>query len=247
MFNLWRNRNGKHRRSDQAQDGDSGSHAGSGGGPGAWVAPAVYSTWGADYTGGGPTRASNHGLSLALLNQIQAQAVAQQQAHAQIMQKILLTSRETREPFKAKIPRTDPEIGEIAAYRIWKNDNGVLRSITQSTPWFPGQIMKAEFNGDDEAGYAAGIYAMRTVGDALEMAREYEMYWRNPFQETIRHALDAVIGKVHLWGEVVEHEHGYRAEYCKIVSFLKAPPEIVKAYDVPLRTHWYTRDENASR
>ncbi len=48
-----------------------------------------------------------------------------------------------------------------------------------------------------------GVYAWKTKRAALEQMAHYE---------------GGIVGRVALWGEVVEHERGYRAEFGKVVS-----------------------------
>jgi hypothetical protein len=57
-----------------------------------------------------------------------------------------------------------------------------------------------------------GVYAVKVKGDVLhEFARDPPWSW-DLNDEAV------VLGKVELWGEVVEHEDGYRAEFAAINS-----------------------------
>jgi len=105
--------------------------------------------------------------------------------------------------------------GEINAFRAWRvHSDGLLHSmhITHYV-WTPNGIEKAEL--DNPYG-GCGIHAYKT----LERAKsEYGV-----------NSSGTVYGKVALWGEVIEHEWGYRAQYAKITQII----EIVK----PSRTIW---------
>lgn len=74
----------------------------------------------------------------------------------------------------------------------WKPDANVAHAVPSS------------FNGN-------GLHAWRTFNGA----RTY--YKSRPGQCND----DYVIGAVKLWGQVVEHEHGYRARYGRVVELLR--------------------------
>ena len=49
---------------------------------------------------------------------------------------------------------------------------------------------------------------------------------------------DAIYGQVNLWGRVIEHEHGYRAQYAYPALLYTPPggqlvPQVARIYDVP--------------
>lgn len=98
--------------------------------------------------------------------------------------------------------------GEIIAMRCWWADGDLLRSIyRRDVEWLPDGPMY----GDVTAGF--GVHAFKHVDDLLAYAYESLSY-------TCRECTPAylITGKVALWGEIVEHEKGYRAEYAKIIS-----------------------------
>ena len=104
-------------------------------------------------------------------------------------------------------PRTPVEyggikVGEIEAWRIWylRND-GYLESIVSSVVWLPGNPMTGDVTYD-------GVFSWKTSKDARAHGRRaLEMG-----------SLPVIGGRIALWGEVIEHEHGYRAEYAKIIG-----------------------------
>ena len=124
--------------------------------------------------------------------------------------------------------------GPILAWRVWGlveiNGSVRLQSLNQSTIYPPRQPMTGVGVG---SGTSAGIYACKT----REMAAEYigpQTGWFisasnasnfSGFATTTMACGHHVLGQIALWGRVIEHEHGYRAEwgYPWRVEILKAP------------------------
>lgn len=103
------------------------------------------------------------------------------------------------DPIKAtydNTPRIRP--GEITAIRAWVVENGLLHSTYMDTYWKPGEIMRASAVSPH---FGEGIHAFKT----LERARD-EYDWAD------------VYGEVSLWGDVIEFEHGWKAEYAKVTK-----------------------------
>lgn len=121
------------------------------------------------------------------------------------------------EPSRPSLHR-EMKVGEILAYRCWRLEDGLLRSVYIRDVWYPHQIMQGRGIEDWSE---RGIHAWKDLNSAKfnEYVRGYLGISRDPWQAP-RTANPAVIvtGKVHLWGDVVEHEHGYRAEYARIIS-----------------------------
>ncbi len=103
-----------------------------------------------------------------------------------------------------KIETLPPEVGEIIGWRVWRIDKlGQLRSGYKDTIWAPGMPM----TGDVKHDY--GIHAFKALDDRVHhAAAEYGSGG----------TISVAIGRVALWGEVIEHEHGYRAEFAKVVA-----------------------------
>jgi len=101
------------------------------------------------------------------------------------------------------IERGDPQLGEIIAWRCWRvTSTGFLCSVFRSTVWnwktdSKGNGAQMTGNVDQERG---GVYAWKTRAQAMRYAP----------------AQPIVIGQVRLWGEVVEHQRGYRAQFARI-------------------------------
>lgn len=94
--------------------------------------------------------------------------------------------------------------GEIIGYRAWMLDSkGFLRGMFMSDyVWLPGKVEHAPVV---DRTWGAGLHAFKTLADAKA---QYGMY-ATP-------TASVAFGRVALWGEVIEHESGYRAEYAAI-------------------------------
>lgn len=100
----------------------------------------------------------------------------------------------------------------ILAWRIWRlrsdSDRGVVEPLLESCvygdPWVPCEPFAAACVGHPgpQPSCGCGIYAVTTREQALEWAR-----WA---QSALPHPI--VIGQAQLWGRVLPHSVGYRAE-----------------------------------
>lgn len=91
-------------------------------------------------------------------------------------------------------------VGELTGWRGWKvTPELLLKSMTADVVWAPDEPMDGNTKATEEHN---GIYAYKKARDFLSKHNE---------------GLD-IYGKVLMWGDVIEHELGYRAEYAKIVS-----------------------------
>jgi hypothetical protein len=112
-------------------------------------------------------------------------------------------------------PRELPEVGEITAFRCWKLSCGYLWSIAAAHRWEPDEPMSGDL-GDvffAEGAVFGGVYAWRQPEDAVRHARRM---WRRHWLDLPPRAEALVIGRVALWGEIDEHERGYRAENARV-------------------------------
>lgn len=115
-------------------------------------------------------------------------------------------------PYSGPLPahyapkRPEPELiaGPIIAWRLWKiRQDGILLSVAHSSvAWPTGAPLEGTYEGDASwgrglVGSTAGVYAMKT----RELLAGHT-YGR-----------DCLVGQVALWGRVVEHEKGYRAQW----------------------------------
>lgn len=91
------------------------------------------------------------------------------------------------------------QLGEITGWRGWSvTPNGFLKAFSQDVIWAPNEIMEGKPKGHD----GPGIYAFRHLRQFLKDFSDHDM----------------IYGQVHLWGDVIEHELGWRSEFAKIVS-----------------------------
>jgi hypothetical protein len=101
----------------------------------------------------------------------------------------------------------------IRAWRIWRLAHGsslgptepLLESCIYGDAWLPRQVFSAEcpFHPRPSLGCGCGIYAVTTREAALEWGRWAQSALPQPI----------VIGQVQLWGRVLPHSAGYRAEH----------------------------------
>jgi hypothetical protein len=111
--------------------------------------------------------------------------------------------------------------GEIIAYRAWRVINeGWFRSgddrlhsvLMRDYVWYPDKPASGDVR-------THGIYSFRDV------IRSKEEYHYDPGVDG-----PLMLGKVKIWGEIVEHEAGYRSEFGKIVSLDYGDPELLDKF-----------------
>lgn len=130
-----------------------------------------------------------------------------------------------------KIEDAGITLGEIVAWRAWRVKYGFIMSTYVDEGWLPGEPME----GDVDAG--AGVHAWKSPHKALT----YLMQFTGGDGASVE---AMAIGRVALWGTVVEHERGYRAQYAKplsfdqIVGFCKEPDALL----ADLRKRYKTED-----
>lgn len=110
------------------------------------------------------------------------------------------------------------KVGEILAYRCWRLQHGLLRSVYMRDEWNPGEIMIGR--GIDDWS-ERGVHAWKDLNSRQfnEYVRGYLEIKSDPWRAPITPTPAVIVtGSVLLWGDVVEHEHGYRAEFAKINS-----------------------------
>lgn len=93
----------------------------------------------------------------------------------------------------------------VVGWRVWRvvNDPFIpLQSTFMSSMWRPGQPM----------GACCSAKQLRHGIHAYDMRERAEEYWRSETQAYFR-STPFVFGEVNLWGRVVIHENGYRAQF----------------------------------
>jgi hypothetical protein len=97
--------------------------------------------------------------------------------------------------------------GEIIGWRFWKLRDGLLYSVFVAYAWRPDVL---ERSSSKHCGFKnAGYHAFRDEEQAEQAVSMYPCI--SP----------AVIGSVAMWGEVIEHKHGWRSEYAAVRSITK--------------------------
>ena len=99
------------------------------------------------------------------------------------------------------IEHTDPRLIDLVGWRVWRVVYGYLQSVTAGTIWLPGEVMVGVVGDHDNR----GVHAFKSRADAVQII----VTSRGP---------DLAYGSIRLWGDVVEHENGYRAERGRLLS-----------------------------
>jgi hypothetical protein len=145
----------------------------------------------------------------------QAQLAQQQALAQQAYQSGFYTSPEPEPIEDAGI-----SAGEIIGHRAWRVHNGLLQSMAVDTVWAPNEVME----GIPDNGL--GVHAFKTASAVLT---EYGCHG------------PVAIGTVLLWGEVIEHELGYRAEFGKVNS-IDLLTKGLSQYAMRHRKKWWRRE-----
>jgi hypothetical protein len=122
----------------------------------------------------------------------------------------------------------------IRGWRVWKVANGRLYSTVFGTLWperarlearcgLGGRSSPGGLRGVHDApsrGCDCGIYALKSHADALYLA------------EQITKPVLIAVGRVSLWGRIVETERGYRGQYGYIYDLSLLGGSEVEAYEI---------------
>jgi hypothetical protein len=132
------------------------------------------------------------------------------------MSTILVTTSPNRNELATTLRHEGIRVGEIIAYRAWRvtrTADDLLHSVAmRDYVWY----LDRPASGDVRT---HGIYSFRHV------IRSRDDYGYD--QGTIEPFL---FGKAKIWGEIVEHEAGYRSEFAKIVSLDYGDPELLEKF-----------------
>lgn len=127
----------------------------------------------------------------------------------------------------------DTVVMPVEALRGWHVPHGeaILRSYNfPQVVWTPGKRVEAKCLDEGSCWGAEGCCAGKCDG-GIYAVKNLKTLVRNV------HPAVAVIGKVWLWGRIVEHEYGYRAQYAypaAIFDTKECCREIAGLYGVPL-------------
>ena len=107
-------------------------------------------------------------------------------------------------------------VGEIIAYRAWRvtrTADDLLHSVAmRDYVWYPDRLASGDVRSH-------GIYSFRHVIRSTD-DYGYDKGAIAPF----------LFGKVKIWGEIVEHEAGYRSQFARIVSLDDGDPELLDKF-----------------
>lgn len=141
-------------------------------------------------------------------------------------------------PKPPAVPRAGIRTGELIGHRLWWIVPDGLCSLAHWRIWKPGETVVGNVQ-DLVPGWEmysepiwCGVYAFlrrEQVAAELSEMREwldrphkgylaFSLHGREPMNE----AIGLVGGTVKMWGDVIEHEHGYRAEFAKLHSIDEA-------------------------
>ena len=127
------------------------------------------------------------------------------------------------EDLAARLKHEGIRAGEIIAYRAWRvliNPGGWFRRSSDDRlhsvymrdyVWHPDEPASGDVT-------THGIYSFRDV------IRSKEEYYYSVGSASL------LFGRVKIWGEVVEHEAGYRSQFGKIVSLDYGDPELLEKF-----------------
>jgi len=177
-----------------------------------------------NFTNAIPT-GSGKAVSASQLDAMMRRMRAYQNSLFGIPPSALMNWRDEWEGAKPPLKREGIIAGEIVGYRCWKIDRGLLRSVYQKDLWLPGQVLEGRELGDWDG---RGIHAWKDGGSKhyhdyirgylnQEPDTLYSRWLRDDFNHAPRRPAMAT-GTVFLWGDVVEHERGWRAEFARVRS-----------------------------
>lgn len=145
-----------------------------------------------------------------------------------------LTWNEPEPPKPPTVPYAGIRTGELIGYRLWWLLPQGISSLAHKRIWEPGETV--EGNLDETVNIFGtiwgGTYAFhdpssldREASEGLAAIRDWQrlqqsnpwMIMSSPFRwEGSSEAIGLVTGTIKMWGEVVEHERGYRAQFAKL-------------------------------
>ena len=104
-------------------------------------------------------------------------------------------------------------ISPIVGYRVWKRDAAGLKSLNDE-PWHPGQPLAARCRVYSAGTVVAHAEAAHDAHDAPQADCTCGVYAAKSLEHLRSAGYDryGVHGEVNLWGKVVEHELGWRAQ-----------------------------------
>jgi hypothetical protein len=135
-------------------------------------------------------------------------------------QPLLITGDKTKD---AALGQPRIRAGEIIGWRFWKLCNGLLYSVFASYTWRPGVFERSSSKQIEFRN--VGYYKF---GDYNNLGYHAFRDKEQAKREAFFHACwsPCVIGSVAMWGEVIEHQHGWRSEYAAVQSITEITGDI---------------------
>jgi len=146
------------------------------------------------------------------------------------MSTLLITTNRNQNVLAASIRHEGIRVGEIIAYRAWRvfgpgwlrRRDDLLHSILMSDyVWHPDEPASGDVREH-------GIYSFRKV---IRSMAEYG------YDSAIRGPI--LFGKIKIWGEIVEHEAGYRSELSR--------PQLRRAAEISVEHLQHEHDHDPAR
>src|SRR6266700_289120 len=137
------------------------------------------------------------------------------------MTAIFFTTSPNHNELAITLPHEGIRVGEIIAYRDWRvfeptwlrsGDDRLHSVLMTDYVWHPNEPASGDIG-------MHGIYSFR---DVIRSREEYG------YDSGTNASL--LFGKVKIWGEIVEHEAGYRSQFGKIVSLDYGDPELLMKF-----------------
>ena len=130
---------------------------------------------------------------------------------------LLITGDKTRD---AALGEPRIRAGEIIGWRFWKLCNGLLYSVFVPYTWRPGVFERSSAKHCEFKNFGYRLFKDNLGYHAFRDKEQAE-------REACMHAYwsPVVIGSVAMWGEVIEHQHGWRSEYAAVRSIIEITGE----------------------
>jgi len=115
-------------------------------------------------------------------------------------------------------------ISPITGYRVWRWDRAGLRSLN-GEPWRPGEPLEAGCRVSDFAGLRGRANATHSPHHVPQINCTCGIYASKSLEHLREcgYERSQIHGEVSLWGTVVEHQRGWRAQYAYPKVLFLAP------------------------
>jgi hypothetical protein len=131
------------------------------------------------------------------------------------------------------VRETGIRAGEITAWRVWEvlhlQEGPLLKSIVAGHRWRRRELTAHDdpIKYPSQTEWPIGIHAWKTESQARHYRELLSVTSR-------RRGPTLALGTVELWGSIVIHEYGYRAQYARILSLVDVEERGISSYRNPL-------------